>query len=356
MINCPERMADGNRAAVDVELGFVDAELARAGHHLGAERLVDLEAIDVGKFMAGALEHRFDGGNRADAHDLRRHAHSGAGDDARERKLAGSLCVIAGGDQRRRRAVDDRRGIAAGLHAAKRGWNFRQHLDWRWADMGVGAKLLPALELERARLKAFPFEGLALHRRDLAGEKARLLGGERALEAARGIGIDLRPRDLILARQILGGVAHARVGRRIAQRFPQKILEVDRAHAKPAHRVGSDRIAAHGFRPDTERKPDILVGNEIGGLHQHLEAGAADPLHHVRGHLDRHAGIKPDVARQAVGVEARLRHRAGDDGAHVLRRQARALEHLARRLDAEIRRRHRGQWAVVVGKRRAHAA
>src|SRR5438046_913855 len=39
----PERMADGDGAAVDVELCLVDADLARASDHLGAERLVDLE-------------------------------------------------------------------------------------------------------------------------------------------------------------------------------------------------------------------------------------------------------------------------------------------------------------------------
>ena len=52
-----ERVADGDRAAIDVELVLVEAELARAGHDLRAERLVDLEAVDVGELEAGALEH-----------------------------------------------------------------------------------------------------------------------------------------------------------------------------------------------------------------------------------------------------------------------------------------------------------
>src|SRR3954447_5738854 len=42
-----ERVADGDRAAVDVELGERDAELARRGEHLAREGLVDLDEIDV---------------------------------------------------------------------------------------------------------------------------------------------------------------------------------------------------------------------------------------------------------------------------------------------------------------------
>src|SRR6516164_3091322 len=41
------------------------------------------------------------------------------GAPARKRGLAGGLDVIGGGDERRRRAVDDGRGIAAGLHPAE---------------------------------------------------------------------------------------------------------------------------------------------------------------------------------------------------------------------------------------------
>src|SRR5262245_64679031 len=101
--------------------------------------------------------------------------------------------------------------------------------------MGVGGKLLRAPELERAWGKALALEGLALERGNLAREEARRLRRERALEAARREGVDLRPRDLVLPRQVLRGVAHGRVGRWIEQRFPQEVLEIDRAHAETAH-------------------------------------------------------------------------------------------------------------------------
>jgi hypothetical protein len=221
--------------------------------------------------------------------------------------------------------------------------------------MGVGGKLVHALELERARSKSLALELFALDRRDLAAEEARRLRRERAFKTARGIGVDLSPRDLVAAREVLSGVAHGDVGGRIAQRFPEKILEIDGAHAEAAHGVGCDRIAAHRFGADAQREPDRLMRDDVRGLDQHLEAGAADSLHHMRGHLDRDAGIESDMAGQAVGIEARLRHRAGDHRADVLGRHAGPRKRGARRLDAEVGRRDLRQWAVVVRKRRAHA-
>ncbi len=175
--------------------------------------------------------------------------------------------------------------------------------------MRVGGKLVRTAQLQRARLKALALERLALDRRDLAGEEARFLGSNRAREAARGIGVDLGPGDLVTPGKILRRISHGDVGRRIAKRLPKKILEIDGAHAEAAaHRIGRDRVAAHGLRADAQREPDLLVRDDVCGLHQHFDAGAADPLHHMRRHLDRHSGIEPDMPRQAVGIEARLRH------------------------------------------------
>ena len=42
-----ERVAEGDRAAVDVELLLVDAELAGAGEDLGGEGLVELDQVDL---------------------------------------------------------------------------------------------------------------------------------------------------------------------------------------------------------------------------------------------------------------------------------------------------------------------
>src|SRR5882672_4487655 len=115
----PQRVTDRDRAAIDVEPVLVEAERACAGHHLRTERLVDLETIDVRQFQACALEHGIDRRHRADAHDFGRHARGRTCDQAAERGLGVFPDVIAGSRERRRRAIDDRGGIAAGLHAAE---------------------------------------------------------------------------------------------------------------------------------------------------------------------------------------------------------------------------------------------
>src|SRR5262249_2373908 len=81
-----------------------------------------------------------------------RQADGGAGETARERGLAGGPDVGGGGDGRGRRAIDDGRRIAAGLHPAEGRPDGGQRLERGGAHMGVGGKLLHALELERARL------------------------------------------------------------------------------------------------------------------------------------------------------------------------------------------------------------
>ena len=56
-----DRMAEAAPTAVDVHDGVVDAELTAGGHGHRAERLVDLEQVDVAHLHAGALERLRDG-------------------------------------------------------------------------------------------------------------------------------------------------------------------------------------------------------------------------------------------------------------------------------------------------------
>src|SRR4029077_18037844 len=185
-----ERMADRDCAAVDVELVLVEIERTRAGHHLRTERLVDLEAGDVGYCQAGLLQHRVDRRHRADAHDLGRDARHSARDPARERRFAVLLRVAAGGRKRGRRAVDDRGGIAAGLRAAEGGADFRELLDRGCPHVGVVIDLLRlARERDAARVIALTREFFRFHRRDLAAKKAGLLRLHGALERTRRVGV-----------------------------------------------------------------------------------------------------------------------------------------------------------------------
>src|SRR5581483_9181965 len=51
-----ERVPDRDRAAVDVHLRLVEAELANDGERLRRERLVELDEVDLVERHAGALE------------------------------------------------------------------------------------------------------------------------------------------------------------------------------------------------------------------------------------------------------------------------------------------------------------
>src|SRR5690606_32797705 len=146
-----------------------------AGHHLGAEGLVDLEAIDILDGDAGLVADRLDRRHRSDPHYLRPHADAGAGDDACQRLLPAAVQIVSGHHDGRRGTVDHSGTVAAGLHAAESRPDFRQHLHRRRPDMGVFRYLRRlAAEPDAALVVAREFEFLAGHRRDLASQKAAL--------------------------------------------------------------------------------------------------------------------------------------------------------------------------------------
>ena len=51
-----DRVAEGDRPAVDVDDLVGDAEVGHRGHADRGERLVDLEQVDVGDRLAGPVE------------------------------------------------------------------------------------------------------------------------------------------------------------------------------------------------------------------------------------------------------------------------------------------------------------
>ena len=86
----PQRMAERDRSAVDVDALGVDSQLAHDGHALRRERLVQLDQVDVADRDAGALEQLSHRRDRPDAHHARINAGGGA--------------AAEGGQRRRRRA------------------------------------------------------------------------------------------------------------------------------------------------------------------------------------------------------------------------------------------------------------
>src|SRR4029079_11496991 len=67
----PQRMAERDRAAVDVDLFRVEPELTDHGEALRGERLVQLDEIEVVDGDAGPLEQLPHGRDRPDAHHPR---------------------------------------------------------------------------------------------------------------------------------------------------------------------------------------------------------------------------------------------------------------------------------------------
>src|ERR1044072_5366239 len=95
-----ERVAEGDRAAVDVELLFVDAELAGAGEHLRGEGLVELDQVDLLEGETGRVERAGNRQRRADPHVGGVDAGDAEGDDAGERVGAEALRAPPGGAPR----------------------------------------------------------------------------------------------------------------------------------------------------------------------------------------------------------------------------------------------------------------
>jgi hypothetical protein len=76
-------VTNGDGAAVHIEFCLVDAELPHAGEHLGTERLVDLDAVDLCKLVPGCRKQRPNRGDGPDTHYVRRHTHRHRSHDAR---------------------------------------------------------------------------------------------------------------------------------------------------------------------------------------------------------------------------------------------------------------------------------
>src|SRR5438270_2556515 len=78
-----EGVPEGDGAAVGIELVVdADAELVAHGQHLGGERLVELDDVDIGDLHPGLGQDLAHGVDGTDAHDLGRTTGHRAGDDA----------------------------------------------------------------------------------------------------------------------------------------------------------------------------------------------------------------------------------------------------------------------------------
>src|SRR5712691_11718304 len=184
----PERVADGDGAAMDVDFVQVGAGFALPGEHDAGERLVDLEQVDVADGQPGFAEYLAGGRDDGGEHHDRVVGGHGEGVHTCQRGQAQRPGALAAHQQQRRGAVVDLAAVARG-HAPA---DLREPLGQRRV---VEGRAEPGKHLGRGR-RADALIGvddsrravLAGHRngRQLAGEQAAGLGGGGALVAGGG--------------------------------------------------------------------------------------------------------------------------------------------------------------------------
>ena len=307
-----ERVAERDRAAVDVELLRVGPGMLEPCQRHARKGLVDFVEVDVGHGHPGALERTVGGEQRLFEHDHRIAGGDGEVVDARQRGEAVRL-------ERRFAHHQHRRGTVADLARRSRG------------DRAIGREQLDARDAFQRRIEtdAFidgvqlgAFGGLDFHRHDLALEGAGLGRGNRAFVAGEREAIEIVLGEAVLLDDHLGahelaeldaGILGLQLGRHVVA---EAFLHVEggvRAHRHAAHAfhaAGDHHIlhAAHdGLRGELDR---LLAGTALtvdgdggGGLRQVLcgqHAHAAD-LHRLLARLRDAAG---DDVVDRLGIDA----------------------------------------------------
>src|SRR5262245_20479806 len=164
-----EGMADGNRAAIDVEALLRNAEPIAAIEYLAGESFVEFPQVDVVDLKAEALEQLWHGKDRADPHLVGLAAGNRETAEGAERLEPALLGERRAHDDASRGAVRQLAGIAGGDEAALANRRERRKAFQR----GVGT--IAFIALERDRLHALRI-GVLVHdllarrqRRDLVG-------------------------------------------------------------------------------------------------------------------------------------------------------------------------------------------
>src|SRR4051794_32414307 len=103
-------MTERDRAAVDVQLLLIDAELFRDREDLRSKCFIDFDEIEIAQFHPGFLERDLRRRNGTDAHDLRITTGDAPRHDAAEWLLAVQIVFRRHRDHRS--AVDDSARVA----------------------------------------------------------------------------------------------------------------------------------------------------------------------------------------------------------------------------------------------------
>ncbi|CDN41361.1 hypothetical protein BN871_AF_00170 [Paenibacillus sp. P22] len=297
-----ERMAQRDRAAVDIDLLLVDAELPDDMEALGGERFIDFIEIDLLLGNAGSLQRLWNRLDRAYAHDLRLDARKGERTECSQRLQAELVGFLAAHDDDRSRSVADLRGVARRHRAvqlerrAQLAERIRRRID---ADAFIGVED----ELLGFHLAAV-FHGLELRfeRDDLIGELACGDGRRRLLMGAGSEDVLVLAADAELLRDALGRMPHPDIDFRVF---------IDDFRIRGNFEAGH-RNVAHALHPAGDHHIRVAGHDALRREGDRLQAGGAEPVDGQRRNRHREACIQRHDAGE---VEPLLPfgHRAADD-------------------------------------------
>ena len=286
-------MADGDGAAVDIDLGHIELQIAGHGHGLGGEGLVGLDQVDVLDGQVGLGQSLTGSGDGAQAHDLGIHAALAPADQLGHGLQAVLLNSLLGSQHQSGGAVVDAGSIggghAAALGTVGQGEGTLQLGDGLHGHAGLG--ILVHLELDHFLL--------LLHHdgNDLSLELAGGLSGLGLVLGVDGELVQLLTGDAVLVADVLSGGAHVVV----VVDIPQTVV----------HHGVDDLVVAHAGAPagsgdgvgsgrhilGTAGHDDVgITGHDgAGSLDHGLHAGAAHHGNGVGGDLDGHTGLQGDL-------------------------------------------------------------
>src|SRR5215831_16746357 len=291
-----EGVADGDRAAVRIELLHGNAELVAAVDHLRGESLVQLPHADVLELDAGPLEQLWDRVHGTDAHLVGLAPGHG---EAAEDQLgldAERLGAVHGHEHRGGSAVGELGGVARRHRAlpavlVEVGRQLEETFERR---IGAVALVLVDVVVLLARdLARLLVDDAAHHleRRQLFLEEAFLLSARRALLARQRVLILGLAGDLVALGHDLGRVAHDHVERGLVLLDPRVGIAVALHHADAL-----ESAANGGLGPSQD---DLMGGHGDG-----LEPRRAEAVDGGAGHGDGEAGAEERDARHVVALGA----------------------------------------------------
>ena len=219
-----------------------------------------------------------------------------------------------------RRCTGDQRGSGAIHHCAT--VTRRLHTIWVNGSQpgkghGVGGtrmtveadRLTSTRQADTTRLTALQFKHFIAQGDDFIPQPAAGLGAKCLLVTIEGIAVHCLTAQAIILGQVFRRGDHVHAGSRVVQRFPEKILELDRRPQAESTTmgVGGNRVAGHGLGAHTQRQFHAVM-QLPGSLAQQFKPCGANTLHRQGRHLLCHTAVEADMTRQHVRIKTGLSH------------------------------------------------